>query len=112
MSGNNPAATAAKTICDALEESLHNFNWKDIETFKTENIEQAIQIATPELEKHRGCKQLIVDLITVLSGVGLVAAAIHCAATHGRHFFFQVKTDSMMELDNLSASLKPISPTR
>lgn len=69
----------------------------------------AIKIARPELEKHRGWKQILgnVALFIILAGVIYgIAGLINKAAT-GNFLFF--KTDSANKIDELEQSIKSIN---
>ena len=71
--------------------------------FKTACI-KAINAARPELEKHRGMKAFLGNLVLAVLGLGLfyiIAASINYARTNGKHFFFQFETDTAKKLDNM-----------
>jgi len=79
----------------------------DLERFK-DKCTRAIDSARPELEQHRGWKQVLGNLALAVIGLGVfyVAALIMNKATTGRYLFF--KTDSAQKVDQLEESLQPI----
>lgn len=78
-----------------------------INTFKN-SCHIAIKVARPELEKHRGVKQVLGNLALAIIGLGvfyLIAGLINKAGT-GNFLFF--KTDSAKKIDQLEQSVKSI----
>lgn len=94
-----------KTVKDAHKELTEEKI--DIQTFKN-NCTDAIQLARPELEQHRGWKQVLGNLALAIVGVGVlyvIAGFINKAVT-GNFLFF--KTDSANKIDQLEQSVKSI----
>ena len=80
----------------------------DIQSFKN-SCTDAINTARPELENHRGWKQVLGNLALAVVGLGVlyvVAGLIHKAAT-GNFLFF--KTDSANKLDKLDQTIESIA---
>jgi len=80
----------------------------DTQTFKI-SCTDAINTARPELEKHRGWKQVLGNLALAVVGLGVLyvfAGLIHKAAT-GSFLFF--KTDTASKIDNLDQTIESIS---
>ena len=79
----------------------------DIDMFKCRCTDK-INIARPELEKHRGWKQLLGNLALAVIGLGVlyVAAGLVHKAVTGKFLFF--KTDSANKLDKLEQSINNI----
>lgn len=70
-----------------------------------ENCYHAIQTARPELEQHRGWKQILGNLALAILGLGIfyvIAGCINKAIT-GNFLFF--KSDSMNKIDQLEKSI-------
>lgn len=81
----------------------------DYENYKSSAL-VVINNSRSELEKHRGCKQLLGNLILLILTVG--TAFIINKAVNGHFLFFQ-KTDSAKQLDGMSQALvaaKHLSP--
>jgi hypothetical protein len=79
---------------------------QDIQIFRENCAEHIHTAQTSELKDHRGWKQFLVNLLTVISGVGLVAAAINYARTGGKQFFFKTKTESSHKVDALEQHIQ------
>lgn len=77
------------------------------EIFKRRCIE-AIKTARPELERHRGWKQVLGNLALAVIGLGVfyVAAVLINKATTGKFLFF--KTDSAIKIDRLQRAVTSI----
>ncbi len=73
------------------------------------NCMKSINDARPELEKHRGWKQLLLNTAQILSGIGIVAGIVNYKVN--KQFFFKVKTDSAKKLDALEKFLNT-EPTK
>lgn len=90
------------------EKYLELLNKKiDIPTFKNKCTE-AIEVARPKLEKHRGWKQVLGNLALAVVGVGVlyvIAVLINKAVT-GNFLFF--KTDSANKIDQLEQSISSV----
>jgi len=99
--GHTGAADCAQALYDAINKQLIALNENNnILNFK-QNCTQAIEIARPELEKHRGWKQVLGNLALAVVGVGVlyvIAGLINKAVT-GNFLFF--KTDSSNKIDQL-----------
>ena len=107
-SNNNPsnksaaaAATAAKDLYTSLEQARIEFltvTEKDIEEktrlFKVASNE-AIDIALPTLQQHRGWKQVFADIVSAILTVA--SASLTYWATN-RFRLFKVETDSEKKL--------------
>lgn len=105
--GHTGAADCAQVLYETVETQLKELTEKkDISNFK-QNCTQAIEIARPELEKHRGWKQVLGNLALAVVGVGVlyvIAGLINKAVT-GNFLFF--KTDSSNKIDKLEQLISP-----
>lgn len=99
---------AADEVVDIDDNTLsYELEKKDLATFQLA-CTKAIEKARPELETHRGWKEVLGNLALAVLGVGIVyaiAGLINKAAT-GNFLFF--KTDSEAKLDKLEEALKDI----
>ncbi len=71
-----------------------------------------MRTARPELEKHRGWKQLLGTLGLAIAGLGIgyvIAGLINVAVT-GHFLLFRPKTDSLQKLELLQKSLDQVAP--
>ena len=73
---------------------------QDYQQFKDECAKE-INAAKPHLEKHRGWKEIFVNLAIGLVTLGL-AFVINYSCSKGNAFFFKVNTDSVNKLNDLS----------
>lgn len=102
--GHNLAAREADTIVSRLRDLNHwHFNKRRIGyyDYKFRALE-IINEGRPELEKHRGYKMLLGNLILLISTIG--TAFIGNKAVNGHFLFFQ-KTESAKQLDEISQTL-------
>lgn len=99
-----------------LHESVHNYYQSFLNSeltgddFKSKCLE-AIKDARPELETHRGMKQVLGNLALAVVGLGVfyvIAGLINKAMT-GKFLFF--KTDSANKVDSLEESLGSVKKT-
>lgn len=108
--GHIKAANIASNLHKKLADKHNEFIEGKIntQTFKN-SCTDAINTARPELEKHRGWKQVLGNLALAVVGLGalyVVAGLINKAAT-GNFLFF--KTDSANKLDKLEQAIEPIT---
>ncbi len=104
MNGHQTASDAGlaliKSICDETNVFV-NSNNIDVKDFH-EKCHTHVSIAQQSgLKDHRGWKQFLLNLLTIISGVGLIAATINLAQSRGKHFFFNTQTDSSKKIDQL-----------
>ena len=104
--GHITAADCALNLHNTLKEKHNEFveGKIDTQTFKN-SCTDAINTARPELEKHRGWKQVLGNLALAVVGLGVlyvVAGLINKVAT-GSFLFF--KTDSANKLDKLDQAI-------
>lgn len=105
--GQHSAADIAENLYTSIKfkyTQLH-FNQITTEAFKQECLDD-IKYARPELEKHRGWKQLLANLAFAIMGMGvfyMIAGVINKAIT-GNFLFF--KTDSALKIDQLEQLIK------
>lgn len=102
--GHNLAAREADTIVSQLRDLNHwHFNKRRIGDYDYKS--RALKIINEgrsELEKHRGYKMLLGNLILLISTLGTVFIVNN--AVNGHFLFFQ-KTDSAKHLDTISQTL-------
>jgi hypothetical protein len=108
--GHIVAADCAQALYDSVSNEHQQLvlNEIDLSTFKN-NCQTAINIARPELEKHRGWKQILGNLALAVVGLGVlyvIAGLINKAVT-GHFLFF--KTDSAHKVDQLAQSIQSIN---
>lgn len=108
--GHITAANIALNLHEKLEDKHNKFieGKIDPQTFKN-SCTDAVNTARPELEKHRGWKQVLGNLALAVVGLGVlyvVAGLINKAAT-GNFLFF--KTDSANKLDKLDQTIESIA---
>ena len=107
INGHIVAANYAKDLYKTVKDKHKELTEEkiDIQTFKN-SCTDAIKVARPELEKHRGWKQVLGNLALAVVGVGVlyvIAGLINKAVT-GNFLFF--KTDSANKIDQLEQSIK------
>lgn len=88
-----------------------NPNKEAFKTFKTQ-CDVSIEKSRPELEHHRGLKQLLGNILLAVLGFGvlyLAAAAINKAVT-GNFLFF--KTESAKIVDDIKSNVNEFDPTQ
>lgn len=110
--GHSRAAECARNLYASISEQYKQLNNKeiDVQAFQT-NCNAAITIARPELEKHRGWKQILGNLALAILGLGVfyvIGGCINKAVT-GNFLFF--KTDSAHQIDQLEQSIQSIKAT-
>lgn len=107
--GHKQAANCAHRLYETIHAHYDHWINKEItnQTFQTQ-CSQAIDTARPELEKHRGWKQLLGNLMLAIVGLGVfyVAAGLINKAVTGHFLFF--KTDSQQKIDQLEHTLQSI----
>jgi hypothetical protein len=108
--GHTVAADYAKDLYKTIKNKHKKLTEEkiNIQTFKN-SCTDAIKIARPELEKHRGWKQVLGNLALAVVGIGVlyvIAGLINKAVT-GNFLFF--KTDSANKIDQLEQSVKSIN---
>ena len=115
-------ATSAKKLHEGLSESFNEFLNKKIDyrEFK-EKWDLTLNTYKPELEKHRGWKNLLANLVLFVATLGVAHTGAFIAKqmtgkpyTNNLGLFSLTKTDSMKHVDNLEQSvkeLKPLSPS-
>jgi hypothetical protein len=110
------AAETMKILYETLKAEatkyMHNKSLNTYEHFK-KTCNTAIEKSKPQLEKHRGCKQVLANVIAAILGLGviyLVAAGINYYNTGGKHFFFQFKTDSIELIEKFKVSQAALIP--
>jgi hypothetical protein len=107
--GYRVAADHAKNLYDLITDKHQAFLAEaiDTQTFKTHCL-AAIEAARPELERHRGWKQLLGNLALAVLGVGVlyVMAGLINQAVTGKFLFF--KTDSAHKIDQLEQFVKNV----
>ncbi len=113
------AAVEAMELCLALKEEadnyfLHEKTQKTYYTFKDSCLKK-LYYAKPELEKHRGMKQILGNILLAIVGLGvgyLAACAVNRVIT-GNFLFFN-ETSSANKINKLERSLfeipKPTLP--
>lgn len=82
------------------------------EEFKTRSI-TALDNARPELETHRGFKQILANIGLAIIGLGAIyvaAGLVNLAITGGKYFFFQFETESAKKLNELEQAIHQIAP--
>ena len=105
-------AKAGEKIFNKIIEICRNYADKtiDLDTFKqqsTDYLKKENPYVT-QLKTHRGCKDVIANLLIALTGVGLVAIAA-VSVYHGRFTLFNVtNTDSGNKIDALTDSLQNV----
>lgn len=109
-------ADVAKKLAEDTHQDLEQYIGKPsdpdaLSVFKS-NANQHIEAARPILEKHRGWKQILGNLLLsiALLGVGYVAAISINKIRTGRFLFFQ-KTDSADKIDLLKKSIESLEQT-
>ena len=108
--GHIVAADYAQDLYKTIEDKHEELTKEkiNIQTFQ-DSCTDAIKIARPELEKHRGWKQVLGNLALAVVGIGVlyvIAGLINKAVT-GNFLFF--KTDSANKIDQLEQSVKSIN---
>lgn len=110
----NSANTLAETLLDAIKTYKENVEkacynnttlCSELNNF-TNSCQTAIKAARPELEKHRGFKDLLAALMVCLTGIGIpfVIYKMHYQKDKTHHFF---KTRSHQLLDEIEKTLSP-----
>jgi hypothetical protein len=110
--GFTVAADAADVLVQTSRNHSADYFGNQIDyTMLKRNSEQAIHLAKPELEKHRGWKRLLMNLALCIAGLGVfyVAAGLIHKAVKG-HFLFFNETDSIEKLHKLGQALQSIQP--
>ncbi|BBB15772.1 uncharacterized protein RVIR1_13250 [Candidatus Rickettsiella viridis] len=106
--GYHQAAVCAETLYTKIKNSAEDFDKKKIstQTFR-EQCFQAIQTAKPELEKHRGWKQVLGNLALAILGLGIfyVAAGLIHKGISGKFLFFN-NTNSAKKLATLDKTIQ------
>ncbi|MDP3268619.1 MAG: type IV secretion protein Dot [Legionella sp.] len=110
LKDHSRAASSAKQLYTTINKLYENLSSGaiNIQIFKEQST-QSINKHRPELEKHRGWKQLLGNLALAVAGMGVlycVAGLINKAAT-GRFLFF--KTDSAKKIEQLERSIKSMT---
>lgn len=108
--GQMVAGNCAKNLYDILQTQHQALSeaQTDIHTFQNSCID-AINFARPELEKHRGWKQLLGNLAHTVPGGGpmcFIVGLINKAATRNVLFF---KSDSANKIDQLESTVNSIT---
>ncbi len=115
------AATTANQLAAQLDQALQAFlavpyyTANQVKQLRQDCVE-AINTAKPVLKQHRGFKEIVVNLLIVVSTLGIgylpVCALNYCFTGH---FFFRINTDStdLLEAihDNIVSLTTPQSPT-
>ena len=106
--GHHLAGNEAKGLVFDLK-NLNRWYFKekrmDYDEYQSKAL-RIIQKAKPELEKHRGYKKLLGNLVVLILTLG--TAFIINKALNGHYLFFQ-KTDSAKQLDKISQTLDSVS---
>lgn len=108
------AAQSAYTLHETLAKyyNLYTSNQLTPEEFK-KNSMLAIEESRPNLEQHRGAKEILANIgLAILGLVGLYVAAglVNLAVTGGRHFFFRFNTASANQLNSIENAINQIAP--
>ena len=113
---NNPgkydkAYKTTSTLIETLADLYKSASDKQtsLTQFK-EGCINAINTARPELEKHRGMKQILGNLALAIAGLGVfyvAAGLINMLATGGKNFLF-FKTNSGKHLEHLEAEINSL----
>lgn len=107
--GETQAAECAQELHSDVSDYYHDLitNKIDTETFAA-RCYAAIDFARPELETHRGWKQVLGNLALAVVGLGVlyVMAGLINKATTGNFLFF--KTDSANKVDQLEQAVNSI----
>jgi len=105
------AAKAAKKLYTRLYAAMTEYSKNktpvSYDRFR-KKCKRAIALAKPELEQHRGLKQIIGNILLCIAllGIGYVGAGLINLTINGQFLFFQ--TDSMNKIANMSASIERI----
>jgi hypothetical protein len=103
--GHNEAFDKATTIVNALRELNRDYFTEkkiDYNTYKEKSL-KLIHQERPELDKHRGCQQILANLLIFIVTLG--TAQLVNKACNGNFLFFN-STDSAKKLDNLSQAIE------
>lgn len=98
------AATVANELYETVKrEAKVYLKDKKADTYNAFRIrcKEAIDKAKPVLEKHRGWKEVLINLGAAILGLGifyLIALGINYHSTHRAHLFFHCETDSAKKL--------------
>lgn len=107
-SGELVAARVAKTLHNTIKINYDKFDKDEIsfDEFK-KNCNAAIDIARPELQKHRGWSQVLHELVIIIANSVTfgAASAISILSTSKLWFLNSPVTDSHKKLDTLKSQL-------
>lgn len=104
------AARNCAELYNSLSKAATNYSAnKSLETYELfkKKASQAIELAKPELAKHRGCKKILLNIAAAILGLGIIylfAASLNYISTKGEHFFFHMNTDTMDIIENYTAA--------
>ena len=111
--GHESAAIKASTLYDTLSINYQKYCRDKLSKDDFRGIcDEAMRTARPELEKHRGWKQLLGNLGLAIAGLGIgyvIAGLINVAIT-GHFLLFRPKTDSLQKLELLEKSIEQVAP--
>ncbi|KTD31655.1 Dot/Icm T4SS effector [Legionella moravica] len=105
------AETLLENLVSAKSAYDVNPNKESYQHFKTQCV-ASIDQARPELERHRGLKQLLGNIVLAVIGLGVVylaAAALNKAVT-GNFLFF--KTNTAKIVDEIKSNVDEFEPTQ
>ena len=102
------AYNAVNTLVNRLSDLRDNFNDDKIDHKGLKlGLSSAIKEARPELEKHRGYKEILANIALCILGLGLGYLAV-CAY---KGSFFKFNTDSADKLNELETSVGSVAKT-
>ncbi|MDI1352499.1 MAG: hypothetical protein PSV35_06985 [bacterium] len=92
--------------------ALHFYNFKtgtlQYAAFKDNSID-AINSAKPILEKHRGWKEIFINILLIIASLG-GSVLYQAISTKGKQVFFKVNTDSMNIVNEVDQALDGMNP--
>lgn len=73
------------------------------------NCKNFIALAKPSLEKHRGWKEIILNVLACIASIGIVPY-LEYKKSKGEHYFFKVNTDSINTVEKAEQAINKLDP--
>lgn len=108
--GHKSASNCANKLHNDLTSLFEDLKRRpgQVDAFK-DRANKAINIAHGELDKHRGWKELLVNIVCCITVIGiLIKESINYY--QGKSLFFVAKTNSAIMLDNTEELVKSLAP--